>query len=98
MCFAESEEEEIITMPISARAKADRWDCESIISTYSNVENRPKIIDDRSGSRRNRQRKDLVDEGNASAAGDQNDDDDDGDASAGDDDDDTSDDDNRWGR
>ncbi|XP_061840325.2 protein LTV1 homolog [Nerophis lumbriciformis] len=38
----EDEEEEMETLVISA--PEDKWDCETIISTYSNIYNRPKVI------------------------------------------------------
>ncbi|XP_071387727.1 protein LTV1 homolog isoform X1 [Centroberyx affinis] len=40
----EEEEQEMETLVIEA--PAEKWDCETIISTYSNLYNRPKIIQD----------------------------------------------------
>lgn len=40
----ESEEEEMETVVIGA--PEEKWDCETIISTYSNIYNRPKVIKD----------------------------------------------------
>ncbi|XP_036953949.1 protein LTV1 homolog [Acanthopagrus latus] len=40
----EEEEEEMETVVIAA--PEEKWDCETIISTYSNIYNRPKIIED----------------------------------------------------
>ncbi|XP_071359950.1 protein LTV1 homolog [Trachinotus anak] len=40
----EEEEEEMETVVIEA--PEEKWDCETIISTYSNIYNRPKVIED----------------------------------------------------
>lgn len=40
---SESEEDDLEELVVSTRAK-DKWDCESIISTYSNIYNHPKLI------------------------------------------------------
>ncbi|XP_023268189.1 protein LTV1 homolog isoform X1 [Seriola lalandi dorsalis] len=40
----EEEEEEMETVVI--KAAEEKWDCETIVSTYSNIYNRPKIIQD----------------------------------------------------
>ncbi|XP_075993030.1 protein LTV1 homolog [Genypterus blacodes] len=40
----EEEEEEMETLVVEALE--EKWDCETIISTYSNIYNRPKIIED----------------------------------------------------
>ncbi|XP_037107290.1 protein LTV1 homolog isoform X2 [Syngnathus acus] len=40
----DEEEEEMETLVI--KAPEEKWDCESIISTYSNIYNRPKVIPD----------------------------------------------------
>lgn len=40
----EEEEEEMETVVIAA--PEEKWDCETIISTYSNIYNRPKVIED----------------------------------------------------
>lgn len=40
----EKEEEEMETLVI--KAPEEKWDCETIISTYSNIYNRPKVIKD----------------------------------------------------
>ncbi|XP_057700544.1 protein LTV1 homolog isoform X1 [Corythoichthys intestinalis] len=40
----EGEEEEMETLVIEATE--EKWDCETIISTYSNIYNRPKVIED----------------------------------------------------
>ncbi|XP_062400207.1 protein LTV1 homolog [Sardina pilchardus] len=42
----EDEEEEQEMETIVVEPPAEKWDCESIISTYSNLYNRPKIIED----------------------------------------------------
>ncbi|XP_054635798.1 protein LTV1 homolog isoform X2 [Dunckerocampus dactyliophorus] len=39
----DDEEEEMETLVI--KAPEEKWDCETIISTYSNIHNRPKVID-----------------------------------------------------
>lgn len=36
-------EEELVKMPVKEKEK---WDCESILSTYSNIYNRPKVIEE----------------------------------------------------
>lgn len=41
---SEEEEEEMETLVI--KAPEEKWDCETIISTYSNIYNRPKVIED----------------------------------------------------
>ncbi|KAK2461484.1 hypothetical protein APHAL10511_005947 [Amanita phalloides] len=43
----DSEEDEVL-MPIEI-GKKDRWDCETVLSTYSNLENHPRIIRARDG-------------------------------------------------
>ncbi|XP_061130219.1 protein LTV1 homolog isoform X2 [Syngnathus typhle] len=40
----DEEEEEMETLVV--KAPEEKWDCESIISTYSNIYNRPKVIPD----------------------------------------------------
>lgn len=40
----EEEEDEMETLVI--KAPEEKWDCETIISTYSNIYNRPKVIED----------------------------------------------------
>lgn len=40
----EEEEEEMETVVV--KAPEEKWDCETIISTYSNIYNRPKVIQD----------------------------------------------------
>ncbi|KAG6813997.1 hypothetical protein H0H92_004490 [Tricholoma furcatifolium] len=40
----EEDEEEDILMPLDVDDKKDRWDCETILSTYSNLENHPRLI------------------------------------------------------
>ncbi|XP_034999059.2 protein LTV1 homolog [Hippoglossus stenolepis] len=40
----EEEEEEMETFVV--QAPEEKWDCETIISTYSNIYNRPKVIED----------------------------------------------------
>ncbi|XP_011874621.1 PREDICTED: protein LTV1 homolog [Vollenhovia emeryi] len=42
---ASSEEEDLEDLVVDARER-DKWDCESIISTYSNIYNHPKLISD----------------------------------------------------
>ncbi|XP_059473693.1 protein LTV1 homolog [Neocloeon triangulifer] len=39
----ESDEEEMINLKVEARTR-EKWDCESILSTYSNIYNHPKLI------------------------------------------------------
>jgi len=46
------EKETAIPMPVDIDAKENRWDCETILSTYSNLENHPKLIMARSLTRR----------------------------------------------
>lgn len=36
-------DDDMIDLKVDARAR-DRWDCESILSTYSNIYNHPKLI------------------------------------------------------
>ncbi|XP_067398460.1 protein LTV1 homolog [Emydura macquarii macquarii] len=45
----EEEEEEIITLVI--KEPKEKWDCESILSTYSNLYNHPKLIEEPSKSK-----------------------------------------------
>lgn len=40
-----SEEEDLEKLLVDGRGK-NKWDCESIISTYSNIYNHPKLISD----------------------------------------------------
>ncbi|KAG5340744.1 Protein LTV1 [Termitomyces sp. T112] len=40
----ESDEEDDILMPLDLDDKQDRWDCETILTTYSNLENHPRLI------------------------------------------------------
>ncbi|KAL1441048.1 hypothetical protein MTO96_008800 [Rhipicephalus appendiculatus] len=44
MAAIEEEDDEMVDMQISDDAPKERWDCESIISTYSNLYNHPKLI------------------------------------------------------
>uniref|UniRef100_A0A224Z5W7 Protein LTV1 homolog n=1 Tax=Rhipicephalus zambeziensis TaxID=60191 RepID=A0A224Z5W7_9ACAR len=44
MAAIEEEDDEMVDMQISNDAPKERWDCESIISTYSNLYNHPKLI------------------------------------------------------
>ncbi|KAI8981205.1 LTV-domain-containing protein [Trametes punicea] len=37
-------EEDDVLMPLDADDKKDRWDCETILTTYSNLENHPRLI------------------------------------------------------
>lgn len=41
--YSNSEDEDIEKLVVDARGK-DKWDCESILSTYSNIYNHPKLI------------------------------------------------------
>ncbi|XP_035721445.1 protein LTV1 homolog [Vespa mandarinia] len=41
--YSSSDEDDLIKLFVDAREK-DKWDCESIISTYSNIYNHPKLI------------------------------------------------------
>ena len=38
------EEKEVVAVDEGANKREDKWDCESIISTYSNIYNHPKLI------------------------------------------------------
>lgn len=49
-----SNDEELDAMVSSAGDDRDRWDCETIVSTYSNLDNHPSVIDDGNGTRRRR--------------------------------------------
>ncbi|KDQ63030.1 hypothetical protein JAAARDRAFT_29021 [Jaapia argillacea MUCL 33604] len=40
----DSDDEADILMPLDIKDKQDRWDCETILSTYSNLENHPRLI------------------------------------------------------
>ncbi|KAH8094602.1 Low temperature viability protein-domain-containing protein [Cristinia sonorae] len=40
----ESDNDDDILMPLDVDDKADRWDCETILTTYSNLENHPRLI------------------------------------------------------
>ncbi|KAI0081128.1 LTV-domain-containing protein [Panus rudis PR-1116 ss-1] len=40
----ESDENDDILMPLDVDDKKDRWDCETILTTYSNLENHPRLI------------------------------------------------------
>jgi protein LTV1 len=39
----DSDNDDMIDLKVDARAR-DKWDCESILSTYSNIYNHPKLI------------------------------------------------------
>ena len=41
----DSDSNEEMPEPVKVEAKPE-WDCKSIISTYSNLYNRPKVVDD----------------------------------------------------
>lgn len=41
--YSDSEDENLEKLIVDTRGK-DKWDCESIISTYSNIYNHPKLI------------------------------------------------------
>lgn len=41
--YSDSEDEDVEKLVVDAREK-DKWDCESILSTYSNIYNHPKLI------------------------------------------------------
>ncbi|XP_058057282.1 protein LTV1 homolog [Anopheles bellator] len=41
----DDDEEELVEMPVEDDAEK-KWDCESILSTYSNIYNHPKLIDE----------------------------------------------------
>lgn len=41
--YSSSDEEELIKVPVTSKSE-DKWDCESILSTYSNIYNHPKLI------------------------------------------------------
>lgn len=41
--YSDSEAEDIEKLVVDAREK-DKWDCESILSSYSNIYNHPKLI------------------------------------------------------
>ncbi|KAH9949333.1 Low temperature viability protein-domain-containing protein [Amylocystis lapponica] len=40
----EDSEDDDILMPLDIDEKKDRWDCETILTTYSNLENHPRLI------------------------------------------------------
>ncbi|KAL6307649.1 Low temperature viability protein-domain-containing protein [Sparassis latifolia] len=40
----ENNSEDEILMPLDVDDKKDRWDCETILTTYSNLENHPRLI------------------------------------------------------
>ncbi|KAJ6601376.1 Low temperature viability protein-domain-containing protein [Mycena vulgaris] len=40
----EEDEEDDILMPFDIDDRKDRWDCETILTTYSNLENHPRLI------------------------------------------------------
>ncbi|KAF8516083.1 Low temperature viability protein-domain-containing protein [Gautieria morchelliformis] len=40
----DADDDEDIPMPHDVDEKKDRWDCETILSTYSNLENHPRLI------------------------------------------------------
>ncbi|KAL3172776.1 hypothetical protein MRX96_038963 [Rhipicephalus microplus] len=44
MAAIEEEDDEMVDLQIDTDAPKERWDCESIISTYSNLYNHPKLI------------------------------------------------------
>jgi len=41
---ADEDEVDDILMPLDADDRIDRWDCETILTTYSNLENHPRLI------------------------------------------------------
>lgn len=41
--YSSSDEDDLVKLVVDAREK-DKWDCESILSTYSNIYNHPKLI------------------------------------------------------
>lgn len=41
--YSSSGEDDLERLVVDAREK-DKWDCESILSTYSNIYNHPKLI------------------------------------------------------
>lgn len=41
--YSDSESDELVTMEVPEKEK---WDCESILSTYSNIYNHPKLIEE----------------------------------------------------
>lgn len=43
----EDSEEDDILMPLDIDEKKDTWDCETILTTYSNLENHPRLIKSR---------------------------------------------------
>lgn len=40
----DDDEEDDVLMPLDIDEKKDRWDCETILTTYSNLENHPRLI------------------------------------------------------
>lgn len=42
--YSSSEDEDSLEELIVNAREKDKWDCESIISTYSNIYNHPKLI------------------------------------------------------
>ncbi|KAF7307414.1 hypothetical protein MIND_00535800 [Mycena indigotica] len=51
----EVDEVEDILMPLDIDDRKDRWDCETILTTYSNLENHPRLIRARDGETRKTQ-------------------------------------------
>ncbi|CAL1694244.1 unnamed protein product [Somion occarium] len=41
---SDEEDDDNILMPLDVDDKKDRWDCETILTTYSNLENHPRLI------------------------------------------------------
>lgn len=41
--YSSSDENDLVKLVVDAREK-EKWDCESILSTYSNIYNHPKLI------------------------------------------------------
>ncbi|XP_013791959.1 protein LTV1 homolog, partial [Limulus polyphemus] len=40
----QAEKEELIKISVNEKSKEEQWDCESVLSTYSNLYNHPKLI------------------------------------------------------
>ncbi|KAJ7361249.1 Low temperature viability protein-domain-containing protein [Mycena albidolilacea] len=50
----EDDEEEDMLMPLDIDDRKDRWDCETILTTYSNLENHPRLIRARDADRKSK--------------------------------------------
>jgi len=48
----EDDEDDDVLMPLDIDDRKDRWDCETILTTYSNLENHPRLIRARDADRK----------------------------------------------